>query len=70
MDHPWKSEPHVEIAPRDRRNDKKLRMQECNCRLCWLALNATLITSTFAVYESFGLNKILKEQKQLIWSKR
>lgn len=67
-DKPYRDGPHKEPKTRDSYLKgasagllRKATMLSCNCRLCYLTLNPPL---TFAMYESFGLNKIDKEAKQ------
>lgn len=41
---------------------RKATMKACGCKLCFLCLNPP---TTFALYESYGLDKIWQEQKRL-----
>lgn len=43
---------------------RRWKMERCNCRLCYLCLNPP---QTFALYESFGLDKIGKESEARIY---
>lgn len=62
-DKPYRDGPHVEDTKSGL--SKKMRMNNCACRLCYLALNPP---KTWALYESFGLDKILKEQSSKIFN--
>lgn len=60
----YRDGPHLEVKDRNGFYTQKNRMELCNCRLCYLALNPP---KTFAIYESFGLDKIAIEHRQ--WEK-
>lgn len=61
-DKPYRDGPHEEDTKSGL--SKKMRMNNCACRLCYLCLNPPL---TFALYESFGLDRIGKESEAHVY---